>query len=722
MSGSRAVAGRVAGCVMVTAALAVAGVGAWPSTPYAGASAAPDFSVVAGGTSATDTPTSEGSSALSTSLEQPQSVAVDARGNVVICDTNRNEIEVLAESTSNPGYVIGSGAVWAPGSMYVIAGNGLNSPTPVTTGSQGLSTAIDSPEGVAIDSTGNVLIADTGDYEVEILAVSLSNPGYVLGASSIWNRGSLYVIAGLGKSDASPTPTSAGDMATAVGLDLPRGVRVDNAGNVLIADTGHDLVETLAVGPDCPSYARESALTWDRGYLYAIAGGGRDAATAEGTNGTATVLDQPSGVTIDSSGNVLIADTDDLAIEILAGSATDPSYSLGSGADWTPGDLYVIAGGGANEPSASGTPSGESELDSPTAVAVDASGNVLVADGSDDGVDLMAESASNPGYLMGPGATWISGDLYLLAGGGDQAPSASGTDALSTDLGRTDAAAVSPSGEIAIADSGNSEVDLLLRSPVAPVLESATSGDGTVALGWSAPATDGGSPVTGYDVLVFAGGSSDPQETLGFGPDTTSCVVGSLTNGVSYSFEVDAVTAVGTSQPSTALRAVPMAAPGGSDTGGSGSAGTSPSSSGSGGSSPNSPGSGKVKSAASKTSKVVLARVVLLKSTAKVRSGFALLSVRCSVRSCNGVVQLVARKTVRLKTHGTKRAVVETVLLSSDHFAVRGGATASLPVPVTAHAIGEVTSVRDFRIAVTASFNVAKGAKSTYKVRLVAAR
>ncbi|MGD0895835.1 MAG: hypothetical protein ABSA08_07505, partial [Acidimicrobiales bacterium] len=124
MGGTRAVAGRVAGCVMVTAALAVAGVGAWPSTPGAGASSAPDFSVVAGGTSATDTPTSEGSSALSTRLKQPQAVAVDARGNVVICDTNRNEIEVLAESTSNPGYVIGSGAVWAPGSMYVIVGNG----------------------------------------------------------------------------------------------------------------------------------------------------------------------------------------------------------------------------------------------------------------------------------------------------------------------------------------------------------------------------------------------------------------------------------------------------------------------------------------------------------------------------------------------------------------------------------------------------------------------
>ncbi|MGA9077141.1 MAG: fibronectin type III domain-containing protein [Acidimicrobiales bacterium] len=701
---------------MVTAALAVTGVGAWLSTPYAGASSAPDFSVVAGGASATDTPTSEGSSALATKLEEPQAVAVDASGNVVICDTNRNEIEVLAESASNPGYVIGSGANWTPGSMYVVAGNGLSSPAPVTTGSQGLLTAIDSPEGVAIDSTGDVLIADTGDYEVEVLAVSPTNPGYVLGGSSIWARGSLYVIAGLGKSDVSPAPTSAGELATEVGLDLPRGVGIDNAGNVLIADTGNGLVETLAVGSERPGYTGGTVLNWSSGYLYAIAGGGDESVTANGTVGTATRLDQPSGVTVDSYGDVLVADTDDVALEILASSAADPSYSLGSGSQWTPGNLYVLAGWGSNEPSEFGTPAGDSELDSPTGVAVDSSGNVLVADGSDNEVDLLAESASNPGYLMGSGASWTTGNLYLIAGGGVQVPSASGTDALATELGRTDAAAVSPSGGIAITDSSNSEVDLLLRSPGAPVLESATSGDGTVALGWSAPATDGGSPVTGYDVLVFAAGSSDPQETLGFGPDTTSCVVGSLTNGVSYSFEVDAVTAVGTSQPSTTLGAVPQPAPGGFGTGGSGSGG-----SGSVGSSPNSSGSGKAKSAASKTARPVLARVVLVKSSAKVRSGFAMLSVRCSVRSCSGVVQLVARKTVRLKSHGTTRAVVESVLLSSDHFAVRGSAVASLPVPVTAHAIGEVTSVRNFRIAVTADFNVAKGAKSTHKVRLVAA-
>ena len=715
MGGSRAVAGRVACSVMVTAALAVTGVGAWLSTPYAGASSAPDFSVVAGGASATDTPTSEGSSALATKLEEPQAVAVDASGNVVICDTNRNEIEVLAESASNPGYVIGSGANWTPGSMYVIAGSGPDSPAPVTTGSQGLLTAIDSPEGVAIDSTGNVLVADTGDFEVEVLAVSSNNPGYVLGTGA-WTHGDLYVIAGLGKGKVSPIPTSAGAVATADDLNSPSGVAVDASGNVLIADSGHGLVEALAVGLARPSYVAETTPNWVQGDLYVVAGSGSVQPTSGGTAGVLTELGLPSGVAVDSSNDVIIVDTDLGWVEALAGSATDPGYSLGAGAVWAPGNLYVVAGGGTTAPSTSGVPADEAALDSPVGVAVDAAGNVLVANGTGNEILTLALSASDPGYRFGSDTTWTSGDVYLLAGDGDQAPSASGTDALSTQLDAMDGVAISRSGAVVVADSGDSEVDLLIRSPGAPEFESATSGDGTVALGWSAPATDGGSPVTGYDVLVFAAGSSDPRETLGFGPDTTSCVVGSLTNGVSYSFEVVAVTAVGTSQPSTTLGAVPQPAPGGSGTGGSGSGG-----SGSAGPSPNSSGSGKAKSAASKTAKPVLARVVLVKSSAKVRSGFAMLSVRCSVRSCSGVVQLVARKTVRLKSHGTTRAVVESVLLSSDHFAVRGSAVASLPVPVTAHAIGEVTSVRDFRIAVTADFNVAKGAKSTHKVRLVAA-
>ncbi len=67
---------------------------------------------------------------------------MDASGDAVICDTNRSEIEVLAESSTNPGYLIGSGATWAVGSLYLIAGDGTHSPVPVTTGSPGATTAL----------------------------------------------------------------------------------------------------------------------------------------------------------------------------------------------------------------------------------------------------------------------------------------------------------------------------------------------------------------------------------------------------------------------------------------------------------------------------------------------------------------------------------------------------------------------------------------------------
>jgi hypothetical protein len=78
--------------------------------------------------------------------------------------------------------------------------------------------------------------ADTGDDEVEVLAVSTQNPGYVLGASASWVRGDLYVIAGLGKGKVTPAPTSFGAPATSDGLDAPADVSVDGTGNVLLAD------------------------------------------------------------------------------------------------------------------------------------------------------------------------------------------------------------------------------------------------------------------------------------------------------------------------------------------------------------------------------------------------------------------------------------------------------------------------------------------------------
>ncbi len=718
MGGSRSVAGRHAGLLIVVVAFAVAGVGAWPAVLGAGAATSPDFSVIAGGS--TTPPTSGGTPALETKLAKPQDVAADAGGNLVICDTDQSEVEVLAESPTNPGYLLGSGATWTVGSLYVIAGDPTRSPAPVTTGSPGASTGLDDPEGIAVDDGGNILIADTGDDEVEVVAVSPANPGYVLGTGATWARGDLYVIAGRGTGEITPIPRFAGAPATADGLNAPAGVGVDGAGNVLIADSGHGLVEALAVGSSKPGYATAPS-DWVEGDLYAIAGPGSDSPSVDGTPGLSTVLDQPSGVAIDSSGNVFIADSDDLMVEVLAGSATDPGYLLGSGAVWTAGDLYVIAGGGTSPPSASGMPADETGLDLPVGVATDAAGNLLVAEGSGDQVDILAVSSSDPGYELGSGATWLPGDLYVLAGGGIEAPSASGTDALSTQLGQTDGVAVSPSGGIAVADSGDSEVGFLVRAPVPPALASATPGDQTVTLTWSPPASDGGSPISGYDVLVFAGGSAGPLETLVVGADTASCIVGGLTDGGSYSFEVDAFSVVGTSQPSSALGAVPESTSASTTT--SPVSGVTPPLSGSV-TTTTSPVSGVAPTSGSRrpgVAKLPLARVMLTKRTAPVRSGFATLEVRCNARLCGGELQLTAHKVVRLTSHGRTRKVVETVLVSSDHFSIRGGVVVPLPVPVMAHAIAELTAARHYRVLVAATFVVKKGAKSCYKIRLVGA-
>ena len=191
-----------------------------------------NFAVVAGNSTSSTTPTPDGSAALSTSLYGPDDVAVDAAGNSIICDTYDNELEVLATSSTNPGYALGGGASWQPGNLYVIAGAGTSPNAPTSSGSSALSTGLNAPEGIAIDHEGNIVVADTDSNLVAIIAVNPTNPGYDV---SSWTRGNIYAIAGNALTD--PAPSYAGSSATTVGLDAPAGVGVDAGGNIVISDT-----------------------------------------------------------------------------------------------------------------------------------------------------------------------------------------------------------------------------------------------------------------------------------------------------------------------------------------------------------------------------------------------------------------------------------------------------------------------------------------------------
>jgi hypothetical protein len=110
------------------------------------------------------------------------------------------------------------------------------------------------------------------------------------------------------------------------------------------------------------------------GDIYTVAGDGTLGFSGDGGPATVAELDLPSGVTVDTSGNVLIADTYNNRIRVVAAS-TGTFY----GQAMTAGDIYTIAGNGTYGFSGDGGPATTAELGTPEAVAADA-GNVLIAD------------------------------------------------------------------------------------------------------------------------------------------------------------------------------------------------------------------------------------------------------------------------------------------------------------------------------------------------------
>ena len=331
--------------------------------------------------------TGDGGLATAAELNYPMAVAVDAAGNVYIADWQNNRIREVSAST---------------GIIITVAGNG----TAGYSGDGGPATSaqLNYPDGVAVDLAGNIFIADSFNNVVREVTFSASRGVQVI-----------TTVAGNGSQGYS------GDGGPAIGAQLaaPWGLAVDADGNLYIADLGNFRIRMV------------SATT---GNISTVAGNGDIYYNGDGVPATSASMN-PVGVAVDASGNIYIADDfNNLIREVTAST----------------GYISTVAGNGINGFSGDSGPATSAELNMPSGVAVDISGNIYIVDGGNERIRLVTASTGYISTLAGDGYTSASGD----GGYSDLA-----------ELGGPEGVAVDLSGNTYIADMFNHRIRVVNGTP-----------------------------------------------------------------------------------------------------------------------------------------------------------------------------------------------------------------------------------------------------------------
>ena len=328
----------------------------------------------------------DGGPAARAELSSPKGVTLDSAGNQFIADDGNHRIRMVAASTGTF-----FGQAMTAGHIYTVAGNGTGGFA--GDGSPATSAELDFPQGVAADHAGNLVIADTGNQRVRVVA---AKNGTFYGQAM--TAGHIYTVAG----DGSSRFSGDGGPATSAGAD-PAGVAVDPAGNLVIADSDNNRVRVVAASTG--TFYRQAMTA---GNIYTVAGNGTAGFAGDGGPGTSAELNAPQNVAADHAGNVIIADAGNERIRVVA-AGTGTFY----GQAMTTGHIYTIAGNGTLGFTGDGGPATSAELALPDAVAVDSTGNVLIADSDNNRIRVIA-AASGTFY----GEPMSTGNIYTVAGNG----------------------------------------------------------------------------------------------------------------------------------------------------------------------------------------------------------------------------------------------------------------------------------------------------------------
>ena len=213
---------------------------------------------------------------------------------------------------------------------------------------------------MAVDSASNLLIADSSNNRIRVVA---AKTGTFYGQAM--TGGHIYTVAGNG------TGGFAGDggPATSAELNFPARVTADAAGNLLIADSNNRI--RVVAAKTGTFYGQ--AMTAD--HIYTVAGNGTGGFAGDGGPATSAALFQPRDVIVDPSGNLVIADQANKRVRVVA-EKTGTFY----GKAMTAGNIYTIAGKRSKGYNGDNRPAAKARLTDPNGVAVNAAGNLLIAD------------------------------------------------------------------------------------------------------------------------------------------------------------------------------------------------------------------------------------------------------------------------------------------------------------------------------------------------------
>ena len=395
----------------------------------------------------------DGGPAASAQLSSPSGVAVDGSGNLYIADTYNSVIRMVAAATGIITTVAGGGSAFP--------GNG----GPAT------SALVRYPDGVAVDGSGNLYVGDTSNRLRKVTAAT----------------GIITTVAGSGGSPYSGD----GGPATSAQLSGPYSAAVDGSGNVYIEDHGNQVIRKV------------TAAT---GIVTTVAGNGTQGYSGDGGPATSAQLN-PYCVAVDGSGNLYIADYSNSVIRKVTAAT---------------GIITTVAGNGTHGYSGDGGPATGAQLWFPTGVAVDGSGNLYIADSTNNRIRKVTAATGIISTVAGNGTPGFSGDGGL---------------ATSAMLSNPEQAAMDGSGNIYIADNGNCRVRKVTAAT--GIITTLAGNGGCSYSGDGGPATSaqlsipGGVAVDGFGNLYIADFSFDRIRMVAAATGIITAVAGNETPGYS---------------------------------------------------------------------------------------------------------------------------------------------------------------------------------------------